>query len=154
MDKIKKYLKIGFIVIIVLVVIGNIIGGNNDKEKEANDASSETAQEVQPSLEIKLNANEIGEYGKEITLNEGTEFPDTIFAYYVPVGKYDVTNDGKYRTQVNVYGDNIQITEEGLEEFEDGMVVLIDPGQIAEIEVLEHQFIHIDAPSEVTLVKK
>ena len=46
----------------------------------------------------------IGDYGKEVILNSGTEFEEHEITYYIPVGNYAVTNlNTKGAGQVSVY---------------------------------------------------
>ena len=153
MKSLKKILKGIGIFFVAMIVLGALFGG--DKQNTEEPTNSESAEQTEEALTISLNADEIGEYGKEIILNEGTDSEIKVIAYYVPVGKYDVTNDGQYTAQVNVYGDNIQTTEEGWEEFEVGSIVLVGPGKTVEIEVKDnHQFVRIVSPTMITLVKK
>ena len=142
-----------WIVLVILLAIGST--SEPEKTTKESEVDQEQTTETVESMTIQLNADDYGEYGKDIILNEGTEFEDKRIAYYVPVGRYEVTNDGNYRTQVNVYGDNIQKNEDGWEEFETVQVALIEPGGTAHIVVNnENQFIYITSPSKITLVQE
>ncbi len=66
-------------------------------------------------------------------------------------GISNITNKGKYPTQVNVYKNEKHVTEEGWEEWADGNVVLIDVGESAEIEVQDGYFVNVDAPAHIEL---
>lgn len=93
-------------------------------------------------------AGEAGNYGKLITYNKGTEFEETFYAYYVPVGTYTVTNKGKYMSQINVYSDEIVKNEDGWEEPKDTAVVkLLNVGKTVTITVKKGQHIEIAEPS-------
>lgn len=101
-----------------------------------------------PSLSFELVAGEAGDYGKQVTFNEGTEFEETFYAYYVPAGQYTVTNTGEYTSQINVYSDERTVTDAGWEEPAESIAVkLLDVGQSADIEIGNNQYIEIAEPS-------
>jgi len=103
-------------------------------------------------LSFTLVAGEMGKYGKMITFNEGTEFELQRCAYYIPAGTYTVTNKGEYMSQVNVYSNEINITEEGWEEPATGEAQLIDVGKCATITISENQYVYITEPSTFKFV--
>ncbi len=122
--------------------------------------TDETTAEVETELEstesidtisFELVAGEYGEYGKELIYNDGTEFEDKRVAYYVPYGTYKITNIGEYMTQVNIYSDEKQITEEGWEEHGDGNVKLIDVEANEEMTIPSGYHIEISEPTHLLL---
>ena len=141
--------KIGLISIGV-AVIAFIVVGLTAPATEDSAISEEPKTESSDSI-VVINADELGEYGQELVLNENTDSPDNTIGHFVPIGKYKVTNKGKYPTQVNVYKNEKHVTEEGWEEWADGNVVLIDVGESAEIEVQDGYFVNVDAPAHIEL---
>lgn len=147
-----------FIFVYVLTACGTEV--SNDVTNEDSSSSIVLTQPVNSTeqviasesedakLTFILTAGEAGEYGKLITYNKDTEFEETFYAYYVPSGTYTVTNQGEYMSQVNVYGNEMVITD-GWEEPElvvDG-VKLLDVGESYTITVEENQHIEIAEPS-------
>ena len=126
----------------------------------AKDTEKQTEKQTEPETEpetkipndaIVLIAGQKGEYGKMITYNEGTEFEENFYAYYVPAGIYEITNIGKYTTQVNVYS-NETVFEDGVEypataaskRLELSNTVVMTVGADDHIEIIE--------PTEIALV--
>lgn len=106
-------------------------------------------------LEFEMIAGEAGDYGRPLTLNAGTEFEDNTIGYFVPAGTYSVKNIGEYRTQVNVYKNEINVTSEGWEEWADGGCVVLQVGESKEIVVWDGYFldIFIGSPSKILITK-
>lgn len=101
---------------------------------------------------ITLIAGEQGEYGKMITYNKDTEFEENFYAYYVPYGTYKITNVGEYRTQVNVYSNEIVINEYGWEEIANGVCNdVLEVGENLTAIVPENYHIEIAEPTQITL---
>ena len=146
-----------FWVIIVLLVVGifGSTGGNNDEEGVAP-ANQETATETEATREvITLIAGELGDYGKEIVMNEGTDMPEELIVYYVPAGDYTVKNVGEYMTQVSVYAGFARDESTGYDDYtEVGDTPTIDVGQTADITVPDGWFIEIHEPCVIELEKK
>ena len=128
-------------------------------EETANDdsdsnSSTEEAVSVDESNAIELVAGELGDYGKEITMSEGTDLEEHLVVYYLPAGKYDVKNIGEYRTQVSVY-EGYTKNADGYDEYTDsGDVVLLNVDETAEIEVPDGWFVEIHEPTHITLIAK
>jgi hypothetical protein len=100
---------------------------------------------------IILIAGQYGEYGKELTYNANTKMPDKTVAYYVPYGKYKVTNIGEYTAQINVCSDKIKIVN-GWEEPDNYLHNdLADVGKDLIIDVPENYHIEIAEPTQITL---
>ena len=104
---------------------------------------------------ITLTAGETGEYGKLITYHEGSEFEETLYAYYVPAGTYTVTNIGEYGSQITVCSDETVITDTGWEEnVSIGDVELMGVGDSYTLTVEEGYHIEIIEPAVFELVKQ
>ncbi|MCI1305639.1 MAG: hypothetical protein LKG40_05370 [Lachnospiraceae bacterium] len=119
--------------------------------EESNATSSSTAENS--NLTIEITAGELGEYGKDLVLNEGTEFEDKTIGYFVPTGTYKITNIGDYRTQVNVYKNEKNKTDEGWEEWADGKSEALDVNASVEMTVDDGYFVNVDEPSHILLEK-
>lgn len=117
---------------------------NADAEK-----TTTSAQEDQPEP-IILTWNELGEYGKETTLNANTDMPYTFIEFHIPVGTYQVTNNDDKSVQVSINNDGINITEEGWEEpkGEAGNCIVLMPGDEGELTVEDGQYVKLTDHSE------
>jgi len=133
--------------------ITEAVVNSTEEKNDESDAPTEESTDNEQSIDdvIEINADELGEYGQELVLNENTDMPDNTIGYFVPTGKYEVTNKGDYPTQVNIYKNEKHVTEEGWEEWADGNVVLIKVGESAEIEVHDGYFVNVDAPAHIEL---
>lgn len=114
------------------------------------DGESTEEKNEKYDLQFYLEAGTKGDYGRILTYNDGTEFDETMYAYYVPSGKYIVTNKGSYATQVNVYSNQIQIVN-GFEEPKDGQSYLISKDQSKEIVVKAGYHIEISEPTYILM---
>lgn len=141
-------------------------GGNDDAQTNANTQQTETQQETESEITeilteeteesetvtFELTAGEQGEYGKMITMSAGTDMEESFYAYYVPAGTYEVTNIGKFMTQVNVYEGFSKNEETGYDEYTNtGDIKLIDVEKTATITVPDGWFIEIQEPAHVSL---
>ena len=163
----KPAIKYGIIAAAWIIYLIIAFSGKNDNNNTTNENNSEPAKEVvaeEPTKDIvedtgdkdesiELIAGQTGEYGKELVLNEGTEFEDKTIGYFVPAGKYEVTNIGDHMTQVNVYKNEKNVTDEGWEEWKDTHVDLLDVNETKEITVDDGYFINIDDPSHIKIKK-
>lgn len=106
-----------------------------------------------PENAITLIAGQPNEYSQVRTMNGGTEFEETTLVYYVPAGKYQVTNIGNYLVQVNVY-EGVVVTEYGWEEPANsaGKALVLEKGETGEITVPEGYYVDIIEPDKVQLV--
>lgn len=142
----------------------SVVETQNETTKSAETQSTESITEetttteatVDTSNQIDLVAGELGEYGQRIVLNEGTDFPDTNYCYFVPAGKYQITNTGEYPTQIDV-NKNEKKTEtdsdgNNYEVWAEGTPYLLDVGESKEITVNEGYFIEIEEPTHLLLV--
>ena len=128
---------------------------NNSSVSSEYSQNEESSQEEVEKLNFTITAGEAGEYGKLLTYNQGTEFEETFYAYYVPAGTYTVTNKGKYMSQINVYSDDTVINEDGWEEPKStGIVKLLDVEKSETITIEEGQHIEIAEPSVFELIQQ
>lgn len=146
-----------FLVIVGIVLLSAIFGSNEEETKTPTDDTSSAVETTETPSEEKaqeeklvfeLVAGEQGEYGKMITYNKGTEFEENFYAFYVPVGKYTVTNVGKYMSQLNVYSDEIVKNDAGWDEVAESFFnKVLDVNNSETITVEEGQHIEIAEPS-------
>lgn len=144
-----------FILLGLVFFIGVVTG--SDSEDVSQESSKRSYQVTLPQnsyiqydLRFHLEAGKKGDFGKILTYNAGTECEETFYAYYVPSGKYIVTNKGYYTTQVNVYSDEIQIVN-GWEEPKDCQCYLISKDQSKQIIVEEGFHIEIAEPTYILM---
>lgn len=128
--------------------------GSKDASMEEETSVSEETVKESSALTIEFDNVELGEYGQRLVLNEGTEFEDNVIGYFVPAGKYKVTNAGPTMTQVNVYKNEKNVTEEGWEEWADGNVELIDVDQTKEMIIDEGYFFNVDGTPQHIILEK
>ena len=121
-----------------------------ESESDAPQDIGETPDEI-----ITLIAGEQGEYGKEIIVNDGTEFREDYYGYFVPGGNYIATNIGAYPTQISVYDpDGLRKTEEGWEEFAIfGDILLLAVGESGSVTIPDGWFIELHEPARLTLTR-
>ena len=128
---------------------------DDEKTVDKNDESSNSEEIEDANESFELVAGELGEYGKRISLSEGTDMEEDIIVYYVPEGTYEVKNLGEYRTQVSVYGGYTKNNETGYDEYtETGSVVVLNPDSTDTIEVPNGWFIEIAEPTHISLTTK
>ncbi|MBQ4088002.1 MAG: hypothetical protein IJC78_07140 [Clostridia bacterium] len=121
---------------------------NQPTSHPTEDAMSAEGKVENAKLLFELEAGKPGDYGKMITYNKGTEFEENIYAFYVPVGTYTVTNVGTHMSQINVYSDEIIKNDDGWEEpAEAAFVKLLDVNQSEVVIVEKGQHIEIEEPS-------
>lgn len=143
----SKKTKIICIVVIWIISLSLGVSSNYDKEKEA------TQQKEEQTI-ISIDGDSLGDYGKEYTYNEGTDSPKTVVIYNIPTGTYEVTNEGEYTNQLNVYSDETTTTEEGWEEPADAKeALLIDSGETEEVTIEDGYHIEVTSGSDFKLVE-
>lgn len=124
--------------------------------QETNDVEIDEDSENLDSEEndaIELIAGEQGDYGKQITMSEGTDMEESFYVYYVPAGTYTVVNKGEYMAQVSVYEGFAKNEETGYDEYTNaGDIVLLDAGKEDSIEIPDGWFIEIQEPAHISLV--
>ena len=106
---------------------------------------TETPVETDPPGTIYLRSDEPGEYGRPITLNAGTDSPDTFIGFFVPPGRYAATSAAaKYHTPIFVYRDEYSINSSGYEEHVGGdQYTTLAPGETWELTVDEGEYIKL-----------
>ena len=154
-------------VLVVVIVLFGVLGTNNQNNtlhpEESSSISSENTSETSSeenlseessslssnnSFSFELKAGEKGEYGQKFTINKDTEFEETYFVYYIPLGTYTVTNIGQYMGQINICSTETVITDEGWEEPAEVFgVYLLDEGESETITIEEGQYIEIHEPN-------
>lgn len=159
------YKKWWFWVIIAVIALGgsSSLGGEDNSKPtdnpEATEQTEEAAEETNEAEASKdaiiLEAGVLGEYGKEIVMNEGTDSPENLIVYYLPDGDYTVKNVGEYPTQVNVYEGFKRDESTGYDDYTDGSSTpMIDVEGTADITIPDGWFIEIHEPTVIELVKK
>ena len=118
----------------------------------------ETTKEVESIIKqttIQLIAGEMGEYGKQIVMNEGTDMPEELIVYYLPAGTYEVKNIGKHPAQITVYEGFARDEATGYDSYTAvGDAKLIDKDAKDTITVPENWFVEIHEPAKFSLVKQ
>ncbi len=169
----KKNLRICIVALVLCVIFAFLSSGGTKESTEASatgeadveteiEASTEEGakaeskeedSEEEDTLAFELIAGTAGNFGREMILNEGTEFEEKEIGYFVPSGTYKVTNIGDYPTQVTVYNSETHVTEEGWEEWTDGEAQRLEVEESAEITVEDGHFISINEPTHISLEK-
>lgn len=126
------------IVFVIIIVVGLVYVSSKEPAKN----------ESEYDLQFYLKAGTKGSYGRILTYNSGTEFEEKLYAYYVPSGKYIVSNEGSYPTQVNVYSNEIRLVN-GWEEPKEVACYVLEKGQSKEIEVKSGFHIEITEPTYI-----
>ncbi len=149
MNNILKYGIIAAAWIIYLII--GLAGGGSDSSTTTESTTAQpettvvaTTEETAETASIELIDGELGDYGKEIIMSEGTDLEEHLIVYYVPAGKYTVKNLGSNPTQVSVYEGFAKNNETGYDEYTNAgdIVVLAVDGE-DEIEVPDGWFIEI-----------
>lgn len=123
------------------------------REENSKSDSTEDNLDKQENTSFELLAGTAGAYGREVILNEGTEFEDKEIGYFVPAGTYKITNVGDYPSQVTVYNNETHVTEEGWEEWTDGNAQRLEVNESVEMTVEDGYFISINEPTHLSLEK-
>lgn len=132
-------------------------GGSEEPSEEATQTEettepTETPADSEESSTIELIAGEQGEYGKEITMSEGTDMEESFYVYYLPAGTYEVTNIGEFMTQVSVYEGFAKNEESGYDEYTaSGDILMLDAEQSDTLEIPDGWFIEIQEPTHISL---
>lgn len=138
---------------IIVTVTGEEKTTKNDTTEETTAETVEKTTEeatAKPTFSFTLTAGEYGDYGKDLVYNEGTEFPDASIAYYIPVGKYEITNVGDYMTQVNICSDKINVVD-GWEEPASVTVQMLDVNTSFTVTIPDNHHIEIAEPTQLKL---
>ncbi len=119
-----------------------------EKTEHADPAAAATSEpaeqrEIAEPLTIIIRSNQLGEYGTRFMLDEGTEFPYSGIQYFIPAGRYRVTNMSRTGSvQVSTYKNKINIVN-GWQEFGTGThrPIVLFAGASGEIEVFDNEFV-------------
>lgn len=137
---------------LVFLLIG-LLGGPADQQPAGVESAPASAVTSETDFRLELISGEAGQYGKELVLNEGTEFEDRVIGYFVPAGTYKVTNVGDAPTQANVYKNEKTMNDSNWEEWADGKSERLEQGASVEMILPEGYFFNIDAPSHLVVEK-
>jgi hypothetical protein len=121
---------------------------SSTSEGERND--TETSQSTESKLSFVL-GEDVGEYGKEVTLNAGTEFEEIEIMFYIPAGSYTVTNNSSAAVQLTVYSGGPESDGEWESLVADDSCpkpVVIMAGETGNFEISEGQFLVLSDGSE------
>lgn len=99
---------------------------------------------------LKIDGETYGLYGKDVTLNAGTDAEMTSIGYFVPSGNYRAINNRTFRDQVNVYSPDTVWTD-GFEYAADGNAYLVEAGDYYDFYVPVGWYIKIVPPADITL---
>ena len=101
-------------------------------------------------VDVVLSSDSLGDYGKEVTLNDWSDLSQTCILFYLPAGTYTVTNNDQYACQVSVYSGisySTSKTEGDWDEFLDENcarpIVLMPNSEPQKITVKEGQFVKL-----------
>ena len=78
------------IVVVILGVIGLFMQDDTTTTNTANN-SDNTSNSSKQAVTYTVTGETLGEYGKEITLNQNSDMPTKKYLYKLPVGTYKVT---------------------------------------------------------------
>ena len=153
----KKIIIYAFVVFCAVIIIASFFANDTDTADDTIDTTDNvetTAAETTSNIELSFHLTEgkKGEYGRTLVYNEGTEFEESIFAYYVPAGQYNVTNSGEYQTQINVLKEEKNIVD-GWEEGIPVEVFIVAAGETKTFTVPEGCHIEIAEPTYILMEK-
>ena len=103
-----------------------------------------------PSL-IIISWNKPGDYGTEVTLNEGTNSPSKFIEFHLPAGSYRVLNNSSTTAQVAVFQNGYETNTQGLQEqipVPDVPVAHVLAGNSKEITVKQDQYVTLSDGAE------
>jgi hypothetical protein len=139
-------------------VIEGIIDGIKGEYSNTNNISSNVTNTVNidnDKIVYNLKGEELGEYGKKITLNANTDLPVDKYLYKIPVGKYKVTTTNQKMTSFFIVKDDIvkNKDEKYSEELNIVESYLINNSDDIEIELKSDESIQIIDNDSITLTK-
>ncbi|HFI0450079.1 TPA: hypothetical protein ACGOY4_000034 [Streptococcus suis] len=159
------YKRIWFIVLVGLFVLsglGRLAGSDKESTETSSSAVLESSQsstassaETSTTEAIILIADELGQFGRKIVMNEGTDMPEELIVFYLPAGTYRVENIGDYPAQITVYEGFARDESTGYDDYTaTGDAKLIEQGNTETIVIPEGWFIEIHEPAKFSLVKQ
>ena len=120
---------------------------------ELTETATDSPKIEEPILDfILINGENLGDYGKYVTLNANTDMANTYIAYFVPAGTYKVESYDKPWAQVNVYSSQTKFVD-GWEEPAATLSILVKYKEIEEIEVPEGYYVKVSPSSRVNLYR-
>ena len=149
----KPFIKYTIIAIAWIIYIIIAIAYKPSNKEESKDSASptsasakmETSGQAKETQTFVLKNGELGEYGIEVILNEGTEFEEREIAYHIPSGTYIVKNiSGNNAGQISVYCSGPEKNGEWEEFVADencAKPLVVMAGETKELEILEGQFV-------------
>ena len=156
--------------LVVIVVIGLIFAPSTSKtatttttakpaQSEIPETVSAPSETSESASEIILMDGDIGEYGKEVTLNAGTEFEEKEITYYIPAGNYTVQNkNANGSAQVSVFSGGPAKNGEWEEFVSDDSCakpIVVMAGETKDLEIKVDQFITLsDGASNISFTAK
>ena len=99
---------------------------------------------------IHIDGATYGLYGKDVTLNAGTDGATTFIGYFVPSGNYRAVSNRTFSDQINVYS-SATVFENGYEYAADGKACLIEPGGSTNITVPFGYYVKVVPPADIDL---
>lgn len=156
MNPVLKYVIIGlaFAVYFSWMVIG--MSSSDDKKTTDSAINNNKTEALEDSdaddeVDFEITFGELGDYGKEIIFNEGTEFEDKEIAFFIPAGTYIVKCVGDYPGQFAIVKDGITVNDDGWEEPEEVKeVYFIKPDEEVTITIETGYYIDIDLNGTLT----
>ena len=116
-------------------------------ESELTTTTDEINDTTEVSVEEKVSfvlIDDVGEYGTEVVLNEGTEFEEKEIEYHIPEGSYYVTNNNTSTVQITICSGGPEYDGEWqsfvIDDNCDDPVVLMS-GETKDIVIKEGQFV-------------
>lgn len=112
---------------------------------ETEQKQIKTEKKTEEIVSFTLTDDKVGKYGKLYVLNEGTEFEEWEIGYYIPTGKYNVTNlDATRGVQLSIYCGGPEYDGEWQYFVADDNCqkpVVLMAGETGELEIKEGQFV-------------
>ncbi len=150
---------------IIYLIIGvankpsNIEEGIDTASPIQTSTKTETSEQTKETLNFVLKNGELGEYGIEVILNEGTEFEEHEIAYHIPSGIYMVKNKNENDAgQISVYSSGPEKNGEWEEFVADencARPLVLMAGETKELEIKEGQFLILsDGPNDYQFTLK
>lgn len=160
----QKWFKVIAVIFVLGIIRDMFLSDEHSKtESRVENVKSESGTKTKPSIaeveekkkSFQLIAGELGEFGKKLTMNEGTDMPEDLIVYYLPVGTYEVENIGSFPAQVMVYEGFKRNDETGYDDYTNmGDVKRIEVGKKDTIEVPSGWFVEIHEPVKLELTKR
>lgn len=119
--------------------------------------SSDVIPTPAPALTFTLSANAPGEYGRPLTLNDGTEDAYTFYCFYLPAGEYTVRNPAdKGGEQITFCRDGTAVNADGIEEviLADQHPIVVMAGEEKTFHLAEGEYIKLSDSASGLMFEK